>query len=491
MQPPSQLLWRRIQEFSFDESGSGFPFTERLARDNAWSPAFTHRVVEEYRRFAFLALTAGHPVTPSDAVDQAWHLHLLYTESYWQRFCRETLGRPLHHHPTRGGPVERAKFRDWYHHTLESYRREFGEEPPADIWPDATCRFGEDIRFVRVNTHRNWILAKPGWWNAVGAAVRRLTTHLRPRLVGAAPPLVLLAATAGCGATLMPGSPVDGPTFLGLALGLWLFVHGGAAAWRWWLCGPGPQDAGALESSPDPYAVAYLAEGEVRAIDTALVSLAHRGTAEPNPETRQWRRTGSLSPDAHPWERLVHENLPEEGETSIEVLRSRLEGALGRLRADLEGEGLLVNSRQAVLAQWLPSLLAWSVPIVIGIRLLHGLEHRKPVGGLIFLGVVTIGCALAFSIRPHRSRRGKAVLSNWRENHAQPSPVAFNRNGELTPSALALAVGLYGLDVLAGTPLESSRQVLQTDRSAGGCGGGCGGGDGGCGGGCGGCGGCG
>ena len=47
MQPPSQLLWRRIQEFSFDDSGADFPFTERLARDNAWSPAFTRRVVEE------------------------------------------------------------------------------------------------------------------------------------------------------------------------------------------------------------------------------------------------------------------------------------------------------------------------------------------------------------------------------------------------------------------------------------------------------------
>ncbi len=42
---------------------------------------------DEYRRFAFLAATAGHPVTPSDAVDQAWHLHLTYSRDYWDRFC--------------------------------------------------------------------------------------------------------------------------------------------------------------------------------------------------------------------------------------------------------------------------------------------------------------------------------------------------------------------------------------------------------------------
>lgn len=489
MQPPSQLLWHRIQAFAFDESGADFPFTQRLARDNAWTPGFARRVVEEYRRFALLALTAGHPVTPSDAVDQAWHLHLLYTESYWHRFCRETLGRPLHHQPTRGGPGERAKFRDWYQHTLESYRREFGEEPPADIWPDAACRFGGDTRFVRVNTHRNWILSKPGWWSAIGTAVRRPGIPLRPRPVLATLPLVLLAATAGCGATLVSGSPVDGPTFLGLAAGMGLFVHGLAAAWRWWLCGPGPQGAGASEPSPDPFAVAYLAGGAMHAIDTALVSLAHQGAAEPNPQTLQWRRTGPLSPDAHPWERLVHGNLPEEGETSITVLQSGLKGPLERLRAELEGQGMLVSPRKAVLARWLPSLLAWSVPIVIGIRFLHGLDHQKPVGGLVALGVVSLGAALAFSIPPHRSRRGRAVLSRWRRNQAKPSPLALAREAALRPSALALAVGLYGLDVLAGTPLDPSRQVLQNDRSAGGCGAGCGGGDGGCGGGCGGCGG--
>ena len=32
--------------------------------------------IEEYRKFVFLALVAGHQITPSDQVDQVWHLHL-------------------------------------------------------------------------------------------------------------------------------------------------------------------------------------------------------------------------------------------------------------------------------------------------------------------------------------------------------------------------------------------------------------------------------
>jgi hypothetical protein len=134
-----------------------------------------HRVFEEYRRFAFLAVVAGHPVTPSDAVDQAWHLHLLYTRSYWEDFCPHVLQRPLHHHPTAGGPRERVKFQGWYRSTLASYRRYFGSEPPVDIWPAVEQRFGDDIAFVRVNTRRHWILRRPAWrpWaQRTGAGVK-------------------------------------------------------------------------------------------------------------------------------------------------------------------------------------------------------------------------------------------------------------------------------------------------------------------------------
>ena len=72
----------RILAYSFDEEEEAYPFAARLARENDWSRDFADRVIAEYRRFAFLALAADHPVTPSDQVDQVWHLHLLYTRSY-------------------------------------------------------------------------------------------------------------------------------------------------------------------------------------------------------------------------------------------------------------------------------------------------------------------------------------------------------------------------------------------------------------------------
>lgn len=161
MNTGQRQLWERIQAFRFDEGNPAFPFAARLARDNGWSGTFTARVMREYQRFAFLAVAAGHPVTPSDQVDQAWHLHLLYTRNYWDRFCKEVLGRPLHHGPTEGGASERDKFDGWYRRTLESYRRLFGLVPPPDIWPPPEVRFGEDIHYRRVNLKRSWIIPKP------------------------------------------------------------------------------------------------------------------------------------------------------------------------------------------------------------------------------------------------------------------------------------------------------------------------------------------
>src|SRR5262247_169956 len=128
-------LWQRLEQFQLDASEVALPFSARLARENNWSRAYTRRVIREYKRFAYLAVAAGHPVSPSEAVDQAWHLHLTYTENYWKCFCAEVLGRPLHHQPTKGGTKEVEKFQDWYERTLESYKAHFHEAPPGDIWP--------------------------------------------------------------------------------------------------------------------------------------------------------------------------------------------------------------------------------------------------------------------------------------------------------------------------------------------------------------------
>jgi hypothetical protein len=134
--PEHADLLRRIESHAFDVPGAAQSFESRLASENGWTLAFARRAIGEYRRYAFLYAVSGRPVAPSDVVDEVWHLHLLYTRNYWDTFCKEVIGKPLHHEPAAGVEGERKRLGDWYADTLERYRQLFGE-PPADIWPSA------------------------------------------------------------------------------------------------------------------------------------------------------------------------------------------------------------------------------------------------------------------------------------------------------------------------------------------------------------------
>lgn len=134
-------LWAAIQAHTFDQPGAALPFSRRLARDNCWSQVFADGAIAEYRRFMYLVCTAGEMLTPSEEVDQVWHLHLIYTRDYWDSFCGQVLKRPIHHGPTEGGVAEGRKYRGCYETTLALYRQTFGCEPPVRYWPDAEQRF--------------------------------------------------------------------------------------------------------------------------------------------------------------------------------------------------------------------------------------------------------------------------------------------------------------------------------------------------------------
>ncbi|TND07799.1 MAG: hypothetical protein FD123_2950 [Bacteroidetes bacterium] len=160
MTSTDEALWNAIRNFEIDDPESALTFTDRLARENGWTLEYAIRAVEEYKRFMFLVCTTGQTMTPSDEVDQVWHLHLLYTQSYWEDFCRDTLKRNVHHGPTRGGKAETEKYTDLYEQTKTHYENCFGAPPPPDLWPDSETRFRE-VHFRRVNLHRNWIISKP------------------------------------------------------------------------------------------------------------------------------------------------------------------------------------------------------------------------------------------------------------------------------------------------------------------------------------------
>lgn len=160
MNEAERHLWIAIKEFELDDETSSLTFSDRLARENGWTKEFALRAIEEYKKFMFLISVINHPLTPSDEVDQVWHLHLLYTQSYWKEFCEEILKREVHHGPTKGGTEENNKFSDWYSQTLLCYKEKFATDPPADLWPSKEIRFRQSD-FKRVDLLKKLIIKKP------------------------------------------------------------------------------------------------------------------------------------------------------------------------------------------------------------------------------------------------------------------------------------------------------------------------------------------
>lgn len=160
MDAEHQLLWEKIDSFELDDLDSSLAFSDRLSRENGWQYEFSVRAVREYKKFIFLVSISGQPLTPSDEVDQVWHLHLLYTYSYWKELCGKILNKEIHHGPTKGGRNEQLKFTNWYLETLRLYKFHFRHDPPGDLWPEPEKRF-KRINFQRVNVDSNWIVKKP------------------------------------------------------------------------------------------------------------------------------------------------------------------------------------------------------------------------------------------------------------------------------------------------------------------------------------------
>lgn len=443
-------------------------FAARLARDNGWSPAYAMRVVAEYERFLSLAMTVSHRVVPSDAVDQAWHLHLLHAKKY-RAFCERTFGRPLDHAPSRGGDEHAGHVRD-YERTLESYALRFGEPAPADIWPSSAERFDPRARWVRVNLAEHWLVRRPRAVRGLG-----VSAGLCAGAVGAALFVAMLAS-------LWPRTERgwDGPQYLLFHVVLWALTLGAAVLVRA-TARRLPAEAGSPDL--DPYEVAHLASGARGAVNGALLTLLARGSLSEQGPKGNLRSVGAAPAPAHPLEQSLYETIASNaGGLPASRLRARAEHYTGSIEAALRRRGLLSRANRWAFA------LALAAPLAGSARILSRVGRDEPIGFTVALTALGFVLALvAFQRSGVRTAFGDLTLNRLRERNArlrrQRPAAQLAADG-----TLPLALALFGMASVANLP---SAQAIIASRVEGGAGcglGGCGGGGGG---GCGGCGGCG
>jgi len=287
-------------------------------------------------------------------------------------------------------------------------------------------------------------------------------------------------------------NPFDlpGPEFLGLYAVLFVAAVTVAVFLRWYLRLPSdelPRDGIELTA----YEVAYLAGGDVLAVNAAMARLVREKSVTVDVANRKLVHDEELPADASPLEREIYAASWGSGETIANV-RPRAAGALAAIRAKLQELELLVPEDKSLTARLIPLFVVLSVVMLGIIKIFVGVSRGKPVTFLVMFCIVSAIVAFAGFVRPvHRSRRGDRALDLLKDENAALAYTGSRRAEDLTSADLVLSVGLFGLGVLAGSELAELQTALKPPANSTGCGGGCGGGGcGGCGGGgCGGCGG--
>ncbi|MBN3836466.1 TIGR04222 domain-containing membrane protein [Burkholderia sp. Ac-20344] len=472
-----QALLARLHAYSPDDPNAPLPYSRRLAEAEGWSHAHALAVIDEYKRFAFLAQAAGHPVTPPVAVDAAWHFHLQYTLEYWDVFCAGVLRARLHHMPGTGAPDEAAVYAQRYRDTLDSYRRLFGSEPPESIWPSPVgLRDASGLPQPEPSA-----VSADG--NAESPAVPPAGRTWRDRL----PKLAWPAAAASVAATCASAQDFNvlnytGPQFLAfyvpvcvVALLLIVALQGIEFRRRRW--GGRTRKASADLSADE---VAYLTGGEARVAQVVTMSLAHAGAVDLRTVPGQGGYVQIADADRagrHDDHCAWLKERPS-GTVRYDVFRERLAGYAQEVVDGMRAQGWL----------WAPGEMRASrlaaraiVLLVLGTgaaKLAVGLSRGRPV---LLLAVSMAVFAVAYRIIARRltgfgrggaTAAGRAALLARRIAHdpraarnPPPDAQAMQQTQDRErgdPDPLLWTAALFGAGALAGTAWSVYSQTVQT-----------------------------
>lgn len=373
-----QTLWQNILQFSLDDPFATVKFSDKLAAQNNWTPAFTLRAINEYKRFIFLCCTAPNGASPSPVVDEVWHLHLTYTQNYWKEFCAGVLGKEIHHHPSKGGPSEKGRHQRWYAETLQLYKDVFGEEPPLDIWPPSNLS----------NTNSQLLFDETKEPNYANAYKKYIYVLLLPFLI----PFFF--------GRLHPFS-LTGPQFL-------FFYAALLCATLVYLLLTRIQKRNLIEDvvnnntfhDANVYALARFVFGKTKAIETAIVDLVSKGilmAERSNRFTFYPAKADAETIAQNPLAKNLLLYCKGDGWLTMNDM-------LGYYNEDLTYHAGLSSLYQNVTKKdWRPFLLSGAVILLGIVRMIQGVHNGYPVHYLqmmmLFGGIILLVIALTLSAK--------------------------------------------------------------------------------------------
>jgi uncharacterized protein (TIGR04222 family) len=492
MKKENQNLWLKVARFPLNDPNATYPFSAKLAHTQGWSEDKTLRVIAEYKKFMFLCMTAPNGASPSQEVDECWHLHLTFTSNY-AAFCAETSGKFIHHNPSKGGTMEHHRHIDWYDETLKNYVSTFQQLPPSDIWTMSLNFKATDYLPTSSPVYPLSIepFSAPNW--------RELNDE-------SAEYYVCITILLGILATLpFIGNPfaLNGQSFL-LYYGILTFtVIIFKINFKNLFDNRIKERLQTLyRMGLSVYQTAFLVGGENRVIQTAALELIEHGILNKVEESTT-NKILLLDTSADFDESLLHNpfyltlQTVEKQQITPHFLKICAESTTEALQEDAERLDILA------FPTVINSVFVFLFLVLGCSRFLQGLSHHKPIGFLVVLIVIGAVTHAIWQFN-RKSIQGliESVFGQFRSetlvlNYATRGRDAL-ANASFTDVALTLALvatdwGLPNpyLGNEGGNSFVCGGAIAPSSGDGGGCSGdgGCSGG--GCGGGCGGCGGCG
>lgn len=151
-QTPLQILDKSLK-LLFPAQFTNILMSEQLIDINT-----ANKWILEYRKFLVMAYLTDNMISPSEQVDQVWHLHMTYTQHY-RATCKTLVEHDFKHSPSEGGQSEGQKFENIYGDTLSFYKSVFTIDAPVDVWESTQQRFDmKNFSFRTVNLYRLAVL---------------------------------------------------------------------------------------------------------------------------------------------------------------------------------------------------------------------------------------------------------------------------------------------------------------------------------------------
>ncbi len=108
---------------------------EFMVKRQGVDPTHVDEVEVEYRRY--LGILAAFPegrFPISEAVDDMWHTHLLFTHDY-EQMSKATRGTFIYHEPVKNEEERQSLIPVYLTETLGKYEELYDEIPPKQYWP--------------------------------------------------------------------------------------------------------------------------------------------------------------------------------------------------------------------------------------------------------------------------------------------------------------------------------------------------------------------